>query len=37
MSYYETYEFFAIDRRLTHAEMRALSNAPTSHFASRGT
>jgi hypothetical protein len=29
MSYYETYEFFAIDRRLTHAEMRALRRIST--------
>ena len=29
MSYHETYEFFAIDRRLTPAEMRALRNIST--------
>jgi len=29
MSYYETYEFFAIDRRLTPAEMRALRRIST--------
>ena len=29
MSYHETYEFFAIDRRLTPAELRALRRIST--------